>query len=137
MFLSMLDKEKKDLFCNLAYNIVIADGIFDNDEKRMIESYSSEIGYKISFECMIDDYEDVIERLARITSLNEKRCIVFECIGLAMIDSEYAEKEKMIIHKMLDIFNISYDYEEGCIRELREYFAFQKRLNCFVFEDRG
>lgn len=132
MYLSLLNDEQKNLFCNMAYSIVMSDGVFRDEEKDLLESYRGELGYYIDLDEVMDDFDETLEKIFAVTSIKERRIIVFECIALAIIDSDYASQERNLIERMITRFGITAEYENDCIKVVREYIDFQKKINEIV-----
>ncbi len=129
MYLSLLNEEEKKLFCGLAYNIVMADGIFQDKERKLLESYEMELGFPVELDKIDEDFDIILDKLDEEATQRSKKIIVFECIGLAVIDSEYAQQEREMIHKIILRFNIDGSFERECESILYDYLKLQNRLN--------
>ncbi len=132
MYLALLNQKQKELFCDIANIIIMADGIFREEERDLLESYGGELGFPVDLNSRNTDLDDVLNHLVASTTEKEKKIIVFESIGLAVIDSDYAKEEQEVIYKMMDKFEISRSFEGDCRSVLEEYISFQNRLNKLV-----
>lgn len=132
MYLALLNQKQKKLFCDIANIIIMADGIFREEERDLLESYGGELGFPVDLNSRNTDLDDVLNHLVASTTEKEKKIIVFESIGLAVIDSDYAKEEQEVIYKMMDKFEISRSFEGDCRSVLEEYISFQNRLNKLV-----
>ncbi len=129
MYLSLLGQEQKKLFFSLAYDLVISDGHFSEEEQAIINSYSIEMGVGFEQAEVDQDIDKVIRNLNEICDLRAKRIIIFEAIGLAMSDSNYDAGEKKIIFNALNVFGIETSFESQCEKMINYYLELQKNLN--------
>lgn len=129
MYLALLDKESKELFASLAYCLAMSDSDFDEKERLLINSYEIEMGIKIDFDKLNDDMDDVIDKITEICNMKEKKIIVFELVGLAMVDSNYDNGERTIITKVISKWNLDENFGDFCENKLTSYFNLQNELN--------
>ena len=59
----------------------------------------------------------------------EKKIIIFETIGLALVDGNYDKTERTIIEQMAKTFEIKESYTKECEQLLEEYLKLQNRIN--------
>ena len=134
MYLGLLNDEQKKICINLIINVAKADENFSESEKILIDSYCNEMGIIFDYTSKVKDIDEVIEELNSTLSFGEKKIIVFEIIGLAMVDNDFMDKERDLIDKIAIRFGISKDYTSRCESLLNEYFDLQKRVNELVVE---
>lgn len=58
-----------------------------------------------------------------------KKIIIFETIGLALVDGNYDKTERTIIEQMAKTFEIKESYTKECEQLLEEYLKLQNRIN--------
>ena len=133
MFLAMLNDKEKEIFLGLAYNLVVADGIYSIEEKTVMKEYCKEM------QCTFDDsrkVSSVDELLQELQSLNiditKKKIYVFELIGLAMADGYYHENERTIIDQLRKKMSVGEEFAKQCEDEISKYFDFQSKINMLV-----
>lgn len=133
MFLSMLNNEEKKLFAELAVTLSSIDGDYSDIERIMVESYCKEMDIKYICSEM-PNFEQIILRINCIANEKEKKIILFESIGLVLVDGIYDETEKHAISRMEKEFGISHHFTEECISMISEYLKFQEKLNKLILE---
>lgn len=106
MFLAGLSKEKQEAFLNLAHTMVYADGRLDENEKKIFDSYKSEL-VDVDFSKAHD--VDFAKELAIFdnSSQKEKFAIFFELYAIALIDESFPEEEKKLVDIMQKCLNVS------------------------------
>lgn len=114
MFLSQLTKEKQDVFLNLAYTMIYADGRLDAAEKKLFDTYKLEIDADLSKAHKVD----FAEGLAAFddSSVEEKTGIFFELYAIALIDESYPEAERVLVDIMQKRFGIT----DAKMQEMRD-----------------
>ena len=107
MFIAGFDKAKQEVFLNLAYTMVYADGRLDEKEQQLFASYQIETEadmskvHKVDFETELSAFDDC--------TVQQKQRIFFELYAIALIDDEYPEAEKELVEIVKKRFNISDD----------------------------
>lgn len=132
MYLSELTEKEKKMFLGLAYAVSCADSDVSNKEKDTIEQYCEEMNIeKPSF---FENTADIIEKISATSNLQSKKIIVFELVGLAIIDSNYNKVEKDLIEKIATNFGLENDFVKNCYDIINEYLIFQDKVNNFVLD---
>ena len=92
MFLFKLNKKEKEVFCKLANYVACVDGIA-KEEIELLDQYNLEMGtqYKFETNCKYS-IEELTQQLSSST-LEARKIIAFELIGLANSDSDYSSNE--------------------------------------------
>lgn len=129
MYLKKLTREEKEIFLGLTYSIAAADNDFSSSEKELIAEYCREMQLETTIEVKKESFEDLINKINKISNDESKRIITFECIGLAMIDNNYDIKEREIINKMLSIFGLESNFANECEKIIQEYIIFQTKID--------
>lgn len=132
MYLSLLKEEQKGVFLELAYEMAFLDNDFSEQEKLMIESYCNEMRMAVPPVIRARSIAELIETIKKDWGEREKKIVLFEIIGLAMIDSNYDEKEKKSIVSMTEIFGLTDEFRDECEVLLKEYVEMQSRINTLV-----
>lgn len=132
MYLSMLSTEKKELFLDLALTIVYADGDYSNEEKVVLESYCQEMNIDFERDKPTLPLNKLLDKIAKITNIQEKKIIVFESIGLSMADNDFDGNERKIIHLMSLYFCLDEDFLSNCETIIGEYMLLQNRINNLI-----
>ncbi len=134
MYLALLNKEQKECFLGLAYNISNIDGNYSESEQKLLESYCDEMNLDYSDSVAKKDLESL---LATITNLFDERSIkvvVFELIGLAMVDNNFDESEYNMINKIIEKFMIGSDFIEKCKSLINAYIEVQYNINSLILK---
>jgi len=104
MFLNRLNEEEKKFFLMLAHYVARCDGDFGEEEKIIIQQYCNEM--------QIDDIEfnekefNLENLLKKMKNSYSQKIILLELMALIYADNFLHEKEKEVIEKMCEIFNI-------------------------------
>lgn len=132
MYLPLLDDEHKKLFLELAFHMVMADGVFCDEEREMMNCYYAEMKCEPLNEKEIREINVVIQDMKIKMGEREKKIVVFEMLGLALSDDDYAVQEQEIIKKLIGNFGISQEFPDECQSLINEYLSIQKRLNKLI-----
>ena len=132
MYLSLLKEEQKGVFLELAYEMAFLDNEFSEKEQLMIESYCNEMGMEIPPVIRARSMAELIETIKEAWEEREKKIVLFEIIGLAMIDSNYDEEERKSIVAMTEIFGLTDEFRDECEILLKEYVEMQSRMNTLI-----
>ena len=133
MYLSILSNEEKKLFLDLAYDLASADGDVGAEEKTMVQHYCEEMDIEWIPIFPIDRAE-IIEKIKNNSTIESKKIIIFELIGLAMADNKYEEAEKNIIMTISSKIDLTMDYVEKCEKIIGEYLLLQGKINSLILE---
>lgn len=132
MYLAVLNEKQKKLFLELAYDLVFIDGKYSTEEQNMMKEYCREMNLDFSVCNLHREINNILNELVVECTAYEKRIIVFELIGLALVDNRYDKKEKELIRLVMDRFDIVEEFEKKCEDMLAEYLILQKRMNDIV-----
>ena len=123
MFLNILNSVEKDCFMRLAVAMIKADGCVEEMEEQIISAYAEEIQRPL-FD--FDEEYDVnvsIEELAANSTLQTKRIIFLELLGLAFADGNYAVEEKALLQQLIDAFQFDSTFIERAINAEDAYIS--------------
>lgn len=134
MYLALLSKEQKELFLELALNVASADGNYSDEERIAIEGYCREMQLVFEHEKKVKPIEIIIEKLDSLCDDKIKKIVVFEIIGLAMIDNDYDDNERKIVNSMVTMFKLETKFAEECETILNEYISFCNKINQLIIE---
>ncbi|WP_404469059.1 hypothetical protein [Sutcliffiella horikoshii] len=109
MLLHELNKEEKIAFLELAHLVAMSNGIIDEKEKIMLDTYKKEMGLGDSYELKDLQLEEIVQCFIHNRS---KRIAFLESISVAFADGVYQEEQKNLIAELRQAFDISLeDYE--------------------------
>lgn len=132
MYLSLLKEEEKKIFLELAYEVVFLDNDFSEKEQLMIESYCNEMQIEVPPVIRARSLAELIGTIKEEWGEREKKIVLFEIIGLAMIDGNFDEEERKSIAYMTEVFGLQDEFRDGCEILLRGYAEMQNRMNTLV-----
>ncbi|MBP3476662.1 MAG: hypothetical protein J6K48_10130 [Lachnospiraceae bacterium] len=132
MYLSLLKEEQKRVFLELAYEMAFLDNDFGEKEQFMIESYCNEMQINVPPVIRARSMAEIIETIKEEWEGREKKIVLFEIIGLAMIDGNYDEKERKSIVSMTEIFGLQDKFRDECEILLKEYVEMYGKMNTLV-----
>ena len=155
MFLGMIGNQCRKDFLELAIELCMADGNFADDEREMLRQYGVEVGVvgTESAEVMMNRYEKaitekenngedsckrdfrihtLIERIKDNSDERERKIILFELLGLAYADDNFAEEEKKFIREAKEVFGIEDEFVEKAMLLLEQYMELQEKITGYV-----
>lgn len=132
MYLSMLNEKQKEYFLELAYQLALIDNDFSEKERIMIESYCNEMRISVPEVIHARPVDEIIQSMKRECTVLEKKIMVFEIIGLALVDGNYDESEKKVIEEIMRVFELDEPYAKECEEILIEYIEIQKKMNILI-----
>jgi uncharacterized tellurite resistance protein B-like protein len=107
MFLNRLKKKEKKAFLELAHYVARSDGDFSEDEKVIIEKYCMEM--QIENTVFDEDKFDIYNTLSKFESESSKKIVLLELMALIYSDDFLHEGERVVLEKILEEFDLSYD----------------------------
>ena len=132
MFLGKLNEEEKKLFLNLAVKVAEANGIVAEAEKNMINQYCLEMGLSVT-QKNNKSIDEAIDGFSK-SSVEIKRIVMIELIGLCMSDEKYETEERSIIEKIAQALDISNEAIELFEADLKNYRLVVKSIAEHVFK---
>lgn len=128
MYLGLLSVREKELFIGLARHLILADGDNSKEEEQMLVNYCEEM--RISYERKMAEMTDkeIIAELAQISTIQSKKIISFELLGLALVDGHYDREEQKMLQQMNEDFCISEDFGKRCEELIRRYIKLQEEI---------
>lgn len=134
MYLALLSDEQKELFLGLAYHIAVLDEDYRDAEKAIIAGYCQEMKTTFVKEKMVKPIEYILSKLNSISDKRVKKIIVFEAIGLSMVDNNYDDDERKLVARMETLFGLESGFAIKCESILNEYILFQNKINQLIIE---
>jgi len=104
MFLNRLKQEEKLEFLKLAHYVARVDGKFVNQEELTIFTYCKEM--KISDIDFDESKYNMEASMSIVKSKRTKKIIILEILALIYSDELFHPKEKEVVGKLSEIFNI-------------------------------
>ena len=131
MYLALLKQNEKENFLKLAVALSSADGNFGEEEHFMISQYCDEMG--IENHIPTDIKKDLaINEIANDSTEQNKKIIIFELLGLAMSDKNFAEAEETLIISLADKLKLNADYVGNCKEMITKYLELQNQINNYI-----
>lgn len=134
MYLSALNGNQKHLFLDLALHLATADGTYSDDEKIMMDAYCQEMQLPSLKKngTPPKPLDEIVNCLSKEGTERERRIILYEAVGLAMVDGKYDNKERAFINSIQEKFGLPKNFCGQCEAVLNEYFNLQARINGLV-----
>lgn len=108
MFLNQLNEDQKEMFLQLCYYAVMADGQFDQLEMETISRLCYEMMIPNHMPDTTEPLADVLETLQETCSPQEIRIIIFELMLLLRSDGTYNEAEQEFLDYVVSSIQLSY-----------------------------
>lgn len=131
MYLALLKQNEKENFLKLAVALSSADGNFGEEEHFMISQYCDEMGIDNHIPNDIEK-ELVVNEIANDSSEQNKKIIIFELLGLAMSDKNFAEAEETLILSLAKKLSLNADYVANCKEMITRYLELQNQINNYI-----
>ncbi len=133
MYLRRLSQPAKEVFIEIAKYLCNADGIVDKREEKLLAAYGEELQMSISPDLPKKSLEALAMDLNAATDRIQKRIVVFELMGLALVDGTYADEEKAFFKLLGEKLDLRPTFTERCEASIREYMAVQKKIDEVIF----
>ncbi|WP_064093129.1 hypothetical protein [Rossellomorea aquimaris] len=105
MFLQELNTEEKVAFLELAHLVANSNGIIDEKEQKMLDTYDYEMGLDLKMQDLND--LSISEIVPVFRSTRVKRIVFLEALAVAFADGIYHEEQKSLIQELKVSFEIS------------------------------
>lgn len=132
MYLALLNKEQKECFLGLAYNISNIDGNYSESEQKQLESYCDEMNIDYSDFVAKKDLKKLFSNLSDIFDERTIKIVAFELIGLAMVDNNFDKSEYDMINKIIGSFAIDSDFIKNSQILIQTYLEVQFNINALI-----
>lgn len=130
MFLAELNQEQKNCFWCVAQSMIASDGKLDEKESLMMEQYGAEMNFAFG-DIISVDVDAAINSLA--SSLpGLKRRIMFELVGLAYADNDFALEEAKLVDRIKTAFGLDSEFVEECKKNINELTSLYCRIGELV-----
>lgn len=134
MFLNYLEPENKERFLKICMHAALANGIIDDEEEMVLDSYCREMEMPIHMPDMDDTLEDLIQELQASATKMEKNIIVLETLALVKLDGVYEEKEQNFIKNLKNELGVSELSLSDLSELLDQYIEIDQKLFDLVME---
>lgn len=131
MYLALLKQNEKENFLKLAVALSSVDGNFCEEEHFMISQYCDEMGIDNHIPNDIEK-DFIINNIANDSSEQNKKIIIFELLGLAMSDKNFAEAEETLIISLAEKLDLNADYVASCKEMITKYLELQTQINNYI-----
>lgn len=128
MFLSQLTSDEKEAFISLAVNAARANGEIADEEHAIIEDYCREMGISFFDSENAKSVNDIIF-IFQNSPVRHKKIVVFELLGLLVVDGDYDKKEKNFVKKFAAQIGISDDDLDKQAELIRKYMALVREIS--------
>ncbi len=133
MFLGLLNDGQKKLFLELAVKAAEANDVVTVEEQNVMEAFAREMQIEPVYNSD-DSLDELLEQFCSSSSQKVKRIVLFELLGVLFSDSEFDEREKLFISRVIEKFGI----DESKVKDMRdaitEYANLYNRIVRIVFE---
>ena len=134
MYLNRLSGEQKELFLDLCIHMSKVDGVFAEEEKHYIQDYCVEMKLHTVRYSTEKSLEDVISKIIETSTATDLKIIFFEIMGLALSDREFKTTEQELINNLVKLFNLSIEFKEKVLEQLKKIIDIYASLNQLIFE---
>ena len=134
MYLNRLSGEQKELFLDLCIHMSKVDGVFAEEEKHYIQDYCVEMKLDTVRYSTEKSLEDVISEIIETSTATDLKIIFFEIMGLALSDREFKTTEQELINNLVKLFNLSIEFKEKVLEQLKKIIDIYASLNQLIFE---
>ncbi len=135
MYLSLLNNYQKSLFLSLALYLANTDSDYSKEEHEVIQSYCDEMNITENSFIPFTNITEIISKIDESSNTQEKKIVIFEAIGLAMIDNDYSDNEKKLIQLINTYFGFDETFIIKCEELVNRYLIFQKEINNHILNN--
>lgn len=132
MYLALLNKEQKEIFLGLAYNLSNIDGDYSSSEQQMIESYCGEMNIEYSDSITKVELNTIMENINKIFDNKSIKIVLFELIGLAMVDNNFDETEHAFLNSIQNFFSVDSEFMSKAENYIKNYLDLQSNINTLI-----
>lgn len=131
MFLNQLSDHEKEAFISLSVHVAKANGIFEEEEKSLIEEYCREMAIEEP------DLENTMtmEEVEAVFSKSEnhiKKIVLLEVFGLVYSDGQYDSEEKGFISDFVQEIGLGAEEAEKLQKLIIKYLEVLKEISMAV-----
>lgn len=120
MFLNLLNDMQKPLFMELAIKAAEINEEVTSEEKLLLTEFAKELQIEPVLSTAKDE-DTILRQLKDVTSVRERKIVVFEVLGIMFADSEYDDAEKAFVTRIAEFFEIDSETVDDMVKILREY----------------
>ena len=131
MYLALLKQNEKENFLKLAVALSSADGNFGEEEHFMISQYCDEMGLDNHIPNEVDK-DFIVNEIANDSSIQNKKIMIFELLGLAMSDKKFSKSEETLILSFANKLGIDSEYVVNCKEMITKYLELQNQINNYI-----
>lgn len=131
MYLALLKQNEKENFLKLAVALSSADGNFGKEEHFMISQYCDEMGLDNHIPNDVDK-DFIVNEIANDSSIQNKKIMIFELLGLAMSDKNFNKSEETLILSFANKLGIDAEYVVNCKEMITKYLELQNQINNYI-----
>ena len=132
MYLALLNKEQKEIFLGLAYNLSNIDGDYSSPEQQMIESYCGEMNIEYSDSIAKVELNTIMENINKIFDNKSIKIVLFELIGLAMVDNNFDKSEYAFLNSIQNLFSVDSEFMSKAENYIKNYLDLQLNINTLI-----
>lgn len=134
MYLNLLNRRQKDCFLGLAYNVSNADGDFCEQEHQLLESYCKEMEIEYTEATAKKKIDDILAEITTIFNEKTIKIVLFELIGLVMVDKKFDDLERDLINKIISFFPIDSNFLQQVETLVLSYLDLQNSINALILD---
>lgn len=131
MFLNQLSHHEKEAFISLSVHVAKANGIFEEEEKSLIEEYCREMAIEKPDMENIMTMEE-IEAVFLKSENHIKKITLLEILGLVYSDGEYDSEEKGFISDFVQEIGLSVEEAEKQQKLIMKYLEILKEISMAI-----
>lgn len=133
MYLSDLNKEQRQQFIKLANYLSRIDEDLSLSEVNLINLYKKKMDFEDDIDYMEINTLDLDMLNIFFDTEFSKRFLVFELLGLALIDGRYDSLENDLIEKLF----LSISFKDRMISLISNYLTIQSKINSLMLGERN
>lgn len=102
MFLNYLKEENKEYFLKVCVHAALANGVFADREKEMLDTYCREMNVDVHLPDTNESFTELLNLILENTSSAERNIFVLETLALVKVDGVYDEQEKSFMTQLIN-----------------------------------
>ena len=127
MFLNQLSDKEKNAFISLSVHASKSNGVFEEEEKAMIQGYCKEMDIPL-FDANDAISMDEIVAVFNESELTIKKIVLLETLGLVYSDGEYDDSEKGFVKEYANKIGLTDEDVEKQTEAVKTYLDALKKV---------
>lgn len=120
MYLNRLNPEQKELFIDLCIHAAMANNVFQDEEKKLVDQYCVEMQMPEPRYTANHDFDTAVSRIKEISTPQEIKMILLEITGIILADDVFDDDEQVFMNDFIQKINVSRECLDDMVNSLEK-----------------